>query len=669
MAEFHKIGSLGVHPDLQKERDSATFNPDLLTNIVRGGEEKALRRRELLTKLFTDHVFDPRDTHFQSQAEKYDAAVRKGTRLLALGVKYGWDRGDMEVAVDGIRYDVAMGVHAMMFLPVIERLATDEQQEKWLPEATTLRMIGTYAQTELGHGTNLRALQTTATYDASTQEFILDTPLPTGMKWWPGGLGKSANHLILLAQLITKGKKHGMQAFLVQIRDKETHEPLPGVEVGNIGPKLGLHTADNGYLILKNYRIPRTNMLMRHSKVTPEGDFIQSKGSQATYSTMVMVRAHIVGHSAMFICHGATVATRYSAVRRQSEKISGQGEVQILDFQTQQYKLFPNIASGYAVFFSHQYIIQTYDYMYEKELSVGNYTNLPELHSQTCCLKAFTTDLSCEAVGIMRKACGGHGYLLGSGVADILTDSLAGMTYEGENTVLYLQTARYLLKVFSASTGSEKLSSSNLYMRDRPVIHAIHDASDCLNPKVLAAVLKTRACFMVKRAADNFQSALAAGKIQDIAWDDNAVSLVVAAKAHADSFVALNFLEQVEKLEAHAEIKDVLSTLSKLHALHRIVESSGEFIESGAISAKQMELVRLQELTLLPIIRPNAVSLVDAFDFHDLTLNSTLGSYDGQCYQRLLEHAQRDPLNKEKVHPAYFKYIKPLQNVSLAAKL
>lgn len=53
---------------------------------------------------------------------------------------------------------------------------------------------------------------------------------------------------------------------------------------------------------------------------------------------------------------------------------------------------------------------------------------------------------------------------------------------------------RYLLKVFSASTGSEKLSSSNLYMRDRPVIHAIHDASDCLNPKVLAAVLKTRAC-------------------------------------------------------------------------------------------------------------------------------------------------------------------------------
>jgi acyl-CoA oxidase len=47
-------------------------------------------------------------------------------------------------------------------------------------------MIGTYAQTELGHGTFIRGLETTATFDEKTQEFVLNTPTLTAFKWWPG---------------------------------------------------------------------------------------------------------------------------------------------------------------------------------------------------------------------------------------------------------------------------------------------------------------------------------------------------------------------------------------------------------------------------------------------------------------------------------------------------
>ncbi len=36
-------------------------------------------------------------------------------------------------------------------------------------------------------GTNLRELETTATYDPKTQEFVLHSPTLTSIKWWPGG--------------------------------------------------------------------------------------------------------------------------------------------------------------------------------------------------------------------------------------------------------------------------------------------------------------------------------------------------------------------------------------------------------------------------------------------------------------------------------------------------
>jgi acyl-CoA oxidase len=58
---------------------------------------------------------------------------------------------------------------------------------------------------------------------------------------------------------------------MVQIRDIDTHRPLQGVEVGDIGPKYGFTAKDNGYLILKNVRIPRKDLFMRYVEVDKEG--------------------------------------------------------------------------------------------------------------------------------------------------------------------------------------------------------------------------------------------------------------------------------------------------------------------------------------------------------------------------------------------------------------
>ena len=67
------------------------------------------------------------------------------------------------------------------------------------------------------------------------------------------------------------------------------------------------------------------------------------------------------------------------------------------------------------------------------------------------------------------------------------------------------------------------------------------------------------------------------------------------------------------------------------------------------MSSIQLDIVRERMLQLLADIRPNAVTLVDAFDFPDALLCSVLGRYDGQVYENLYNWAANSPLNKTSV--------------------
>lgn len=140
-------------------------------------------------------------------------------------------------------------------MPTIMSQADPEQQGKWLPPCLNLQIIGTYAQTELGHGTFVRGLETTATYDPSTQEFIMHSPTLTSTKWWPGGMGKTSTHAVVMARLIVAGKDYGPHAFIVQLRSLQDHQPMPGIIVGDIGPKFGYGGVDNGYMRMDYVRI------------------------------------------------------------------------------------------------------------------------------------------------------------------------------------------------------------------------------------------------------------------------------------------------------------------------------------------------------------------------------------------------------------------------------
>ncbi|XP_037621620.1 peroxisomal acyl-coenzyme A oxidase 1 isoform X3 [Sebastes umbrosus] len=659
-----------MNPDIMKERQNASFNVEKLTNILDGGPEKTRRRREIESLVVSDPDFKEEDPNFLSRSERYDQAVRKSAQMILKLREYGIADPDEIYCYKNLAkgsYHEAMGIHFSMFLPTLYNQCDPQQSKKWLPLVDSAQVLGTYAQTELGHGTHLRGLETTATYDPATQEFVMNSPTISSIKWWPGGLGKTSNHAIVLAQLYTQGNCHGLHAFITQIRDMTTHVPLPGIVVGDIGPKFGFNEVDNGFLKLENVRIPRDNMLMKYAKVEPDGTYVKPPSAKLTYGTMVFIRSMIVGESSRALSKSCIIAIRYSAVRHQSEIRKGEPEPQIMDYQTQQYKLFPLLATAYAFHFVGQYMRQTY-HRISGDINEGDFSQLPELHATSAGLKAFTTWAANSGIEVCRMSCGGHGYSRSSALPDIYVDFTPTCTYEGENTVMMLQTARYLVKCYRQAKAGQQLSGIVSYLNEakhlrvqpqpvaaRPTVVDINDLA------TLVEVYKQRAAILVELAAKSIQQELQRRKSQEDAWNNSAIDLVRASDAHCHYVVVKLFTDRLGEIGDTA-IHSVLSTLALLYALHGITNNSGDFLQAGLLNVPQVMQVSTRIKELLSQLRPNAVALVDAFDVHDRKLNSVLGRYDGNVYENMFEWARRSPLNATEVHESFHKYLKPLRS-------
>ncbi|XP_061864095.1 peroxisomal acyl-coenzyme A oxidase 2 isoform X2 [Colius striatus] len=651
----------GVNPDLASERQTASFSVEKLTVWLDGGVEHTRTRRAVVEAIECDPVFSRENQYFQSQNERYEAAVRKAVHLHKKMHEMGWteDGPEFKYIYRAVSGDIAFLLHRI-FKRSILMLGSDQQIAKWIPLATQYQIIGSYAQTELGHGTYLQGLETTAVFDMTTQEFILNTPKISAMKWWPGDMGRSATHTVVFAQLYIHGKCYGVHPFIVQIRSLQDHSLCPGITAGDIGPKMNFEHVDNGYLLLQNVRVPRENMLNKFCEVQPDGNYIRRGSPQINYFTMTTVRISLLADEVLTrLMKACTIAIRYSAVRRQSKLMPGEQEAKILDYQTQQEKLLPPLAAVYAFHSINNYLQELFDRGY-REIQRNNFDTLPELHALSSGFKALVTQYCTSAVEICLRACGGHGYSMLSGLPSLYTNILASCIYEGENTILLLQTARFLVKCLKAVSTGQPVPPSVTYLAAvKPGKCPAKNKSDFLCSDIYTEAYQHMAARLIISTAAKLQDLTQSGVKKHDAWNLCTVQLAQAAKAHCHYITVKNFAETVEKLKTEAGIQKIMKHLCDLFALHGIFSNAGVFLHDGYISGPQMDMVTSSYLDLLAVIRKDAVPLVDAFDFTDKTLNSALGSYDGQVYQRLYEWAQKSPTNTQ-MNPAYKRYLKPL---------
>jgi len=132
---------------------------------------------------------------------------------------------------------IKLGVQFGLFGGSIQQLGTEYHHRKYLPKTASCELFGGFAMTEIGHGSNVQALETTAVYDSEHREFIINSPSFSSGKTFIGNAAVDGEVMVVFAQLYVGAANRGVHAFVVPIRD-DRGQPLPCITIEDNGLKL-----------------------------------------------------------------------------------------------------------------------------------------------------------------------------------------------------------------------------------------------------------------------------------------------------------------------------------------------------------------------------------------------------------------------------------------------
>ena len=578
-----------------------------------------------------------------ASTEQYRAVIAEAVRTLAQSRRphQGFDpayggEGDVGGVVAAFQMlghgDLSLlvkaGVQWGLFGGAMQALGTERHHERYLRDMMDGTLLGCFAMTETGHGSDVQHLRTTATYDADAGEFVIHTPEPGARKDYIGGAARDARMAAVFAQLVTRDETHGVHAFLVPIRDDDG-AAMPGVTISDCGVKAGLNGVDNGRLVFDSVRVPREALLNRYADVSPDGTYSSDITNETRrfftmLGTLVRGRISVAGGAASATEKALTLATRYGATRRQFSNPSTGEEVVVLDYLVHQRKLLPAIATSYALHFAQNDLVGQMHEL-QKPGALPDEERQRDLETRAAGIKAIGTWHATRTIQTCREACGGAGYLAENLLPALKADTDVFTTFEGDNTVLLQLVAKTLLSDYGRRVGRLDLLGKVRFGADLVAgtvlekigARSVLNRGDVRDRHYQRWLLAEREEHLIASAAQRMRKVLAPGADQFAIFNGAQDHLLAAARAPVDRIV-------FDAFAASADQHPLLGRVLALHGLSVIEGDRAWFVEHGYLTAARTKTVATAINALCGELRPHARDLVDGFGIPQTWLDCPL---------------------------------------------
>ncbi|GFZ79999.1 acyl-CoA dehydrogenase family protein [Nesterenkonia alkaliphila] len=625
--------------------DTATVDTAHLEEILLGrwAETKRVARELLKDPQFHKTENLTKEDHRERTLKQAHALVEANAVHRAFPEEFGGDADHganiaafEELVTADPSLQIKAGVQWGLFGAAVMHLGSHEHQKKWLPGIMDLSVPGAYAMTEIGHGSDVASLGTTATYDAATDEFIIHTPFEAATKRFLGNAALHATAAVVFAQLITEGVNHGVHCFYMEIRDEQGN-PLPGITIEDDGHKGGLNGVDNGRLRFDQVRVPRTNLLNRYGDVAEGGAYsspIESPGRRffTMLGTLVQGRVSLTGAAVAAAKLGLIGAVTYGNQRRQFNATSTTEEEVLLDYQLHQRRLIPRLATTVALGFAHDNLLAKLDDVFSGKDDSDE--NRQELETLAAAIKPVATWHALDTLQEAREACGGAGFISENRFTSLRADLDVYVTFEGDNNVLLQLVAKRLLADYAAEFKNADVGALASYVANqagsrvmhrfglRKALQEVQDTGDerrsanwFKQPEVQRDLLSGRVRQMVADAAGELRHvAKLPPEKQATVFNEHQYQIINAAKAHADLLLWEAFTEGLEQVE-HPGTKQVMTWLRDIYALTRIEETLDWYLINGRVSGQRARTLTPYINRLVARVRPHAQDVVDSFGY------------------------------------------------------
>ncbi len=608
--------------------------------------------RELTRKNLADcaHILDeaielPTAEYRDRVLELVRAMASTGATGLGFPTEYGGG-GDIGASVAGfetmafgdLSVLVKVGVQFGLFGGAILQLGSRHHHDAYIADLVSGELLGCFAMTETGHGSNVQALGTRATYDADAREFVITTPDDLSRKDYIGNAAAHASMAVVFAQLEIDGNSEGVHAFVVPIRDTNG-KPLDGVRIEDDGAKIGLNGVDNGRLWFDHVRVPRSSMLNRYAEVTEDGRYLSEienvdRRFFTMLGTLIQGRVSVGGAGISASKVALALAVKYGNRRRQFGAPDSDVEELLLDYGMHQRRLLPLLAKTYALHFSQEILVHELH-------NVLSTTDAPDrqrraLESRAAGTKAIGTWHASRTIQECREACGGAGYLMSNRLGALRADTDVFTTFEGDNHILLQLVAKGLLTDYSSSFGDldqlgmvrfvanlavetvvERTSAHKLLERIKDVLPGGRDDSwdqeaGLLDPEYQLAMFRWREEHILSGVARRLKRGMDSGMDTVAVFSHVQDHVIAAGRAHVERLVLEAFVQKTSAM-VDGDNKVALNLLCDLYALSTIEADRGWWMEHGRLSSTRSKAISREVSSLCRAVRPLAEDLVDAF--------------------------------------------------------